>query len=105
MPEPQSPVGAISPDLLAILRIIKEHGGTDCSGSCHHRRPGEFHCHTVGQMLKISSSGIKARILYLVQLGLMERQRVEKGREFPLTRFVVTELGEKVLAAASPAAE
>jgi hypothetical protein len=105
MPEPQLPAGAMSPDLLAILRIIKEHGGTDCSGSCHHRRPGEFHCHTVGQMLKISSSGIKARILYLVQLGLMERQRVEKGREFPLTRFVVTELGEKVLAAASPAAE
>jgi DNA-binding MarR family transcriptional regulator len=104
MPQDQAPEG-LSQDLLAILSIVKERGGTDCSGSCHHRRPGEFHCHTVGQMLNISSSGMKERILRLVQMGLMERQRVEKKGEFPLTKFLVTEQGEKVLAAASPVAE
>lgn len=92
--------GKLSQDLLAILRIVKEHGGTDCSGSCHHRRPGEFHCHTVAQMLKISSSGIKERILLLVRLGLMERRRLEKVGEFPLTKFQVTKLGEEILAGA-----
>lgn len=104
MPQHQVSAG-LSQDLLAILRIVKERGGTDCSGSCHHRQPGEFHCHTVGQMLHISSSGMKERILRLVQLGLMERHRVEKEGEFPLTKFVVTEQGEKMLSAASPVAE
>jgi predicted ArsR family transcriptional regulator len=98
--------GRLSQDLLAVLRLIKERGGTDCSGSCHHRKPGEFHCHTVGQILKISSSGIKERILLLTRMGLLQRQQVEKAGEHPLTRFQVTRLGDEVLAAAdSPLAE
>lgn len=93
--------GEVSQDLLGILRIVKEHGGTDCSGSCHHRRPGEFHCHTVAQMLNISSSGMKERILKLVRMGLLERQRIEKEIDFPLTKFRVSRLGEEVLARAA----
>lgn len=107
MSESLSPGGQLSQDLLAILRIIKERGGTDCSGSCHHRKPGEFHCHLVGQMLKISSSKVKAQILQLVDLGLLERTRVEKVGEAPLLRFIVTSLGDEFLAGAdsSPAGE
>ncbi len=29
----------LSDDLVAILGIIREKGGTDCSGTCHHRQP------------------------------------------------------------------
>lgn len=79
--------GELSEDLLAILKIVKEKGGTDCSGACHHRKPGEFHCHALAQMLRISSSGVKERLRNLVNMGLMERRRVESAS---LVRYVVT---------------
>ncbi|MDR3554289.1 MAG: hypothetical protein P4L55_06010 [Syntrophobacteraceae bacterium] len=86
-------------DLLAILRIVKEQGGTDCSGSCHHRKAGEFHCHALSQMLKISSSGVKERLRNLVEMGLMERRRVgSEGNTF-MVKFVVSPKGEEALAA------
>jgi hypothetical protein len=85
-------------DLLAILRIIKEKGGTDCSGTCHHRKPGEFHCHVIGPMLKISSQGVKNRILTLLRAGLLERNRIEREGTYPLFRFTITPAGERVLA-------
>ena len=52
------------------------------------------------QMLKISSSGIKARILQLVNMGLLERKSVEKELEHPFIRFQVTQLGDEILATA-----
>jgi hypothetical protein len=88
----------LSDDLLAIMRVIREKGGTDCSGSCHHRKPGEFHCHTVGQDLNISSSGVKERILALVRMGLLDRNRLEREGTYPLVRFTVSAKGEKLLA-------
>ncbi len=90
---------SLSEDLLAIMRIVKERGGTHCSGTCHHRKVGEFHCHTLSQMLKISSSGVKDRIRNLVEMGLMERQRVGGDGQATIARFVVSPEGEKVLAA------
>lgn len=84
-------------DLMLILRIIRDRGGTDCSGSCHHRKPGEFHCHTIGQELKISSSGVKERILSLVRMGLLDRCRVERKGTYPLTKFTVSEEGRRIL--------
>ncbi len=89
----------LSNDLVAILDIIREKGGTDCSGSCHHRKPGEFHCHTLSQELKISSSGVKQRILELLRNGYLDRNRLERQGTYPLTRFTVSEKGMKVLAA------
>ena len=88
----------IRDDLLAIMRIIRERGGTDCSGTCHHRKPGEFHCHTISQMLRISSSGVKERILTLVRMGLLGRRRVLREGTYPLTKFELTPEGETVLA-------
>ncbi len=89
----------LSKDLLEIMRVVREKGGTDCSGSCHHRKPGEFHCHTLAQMLGMSSSGIKARLRSLVNMGLMERHRIESRPGNPIVRFVVAPDGEKVLSA------
>lgn len=97
MPQPQL-AAELSADLLAMLRIIRNHQGTDCTGSCHHRRPGEFHCHTLARELKVSSSGVKQRILKLLQLGLLERRCVERPGEAPLVRFQLSPLGEQVLA-------
>lgn len=86
-------------DLLTILKVIAEKGGTDCSGTCHHRKPGEFHCHTFGNMLNISSTGIKNRILKLLRMGLLERHRIEReGGSWPVTRFMVSREGMDVLA-------
>ncbi|MGC8494012.1 MAG: hypothetical protein ACP5SH_19995 [Syntrophobacteraceae bacterium] len=88
----------LSEDLLAIMRIVKEHGGTHCSGTCHHRRVGEFHCHTISQMLRLSSSGVKERLRNLVEIGLMERRRIiQNGHVIAI--FLVSQEGEKVLAA------
>jgi len=88
-------------DLIAIMRIVKDKGGTDCSGTCHHRLPGEFHCHALAQMVKVSSSGVKERLLRLVNMGLLERLRIERDGHTPMARFVVTQEGEKVLAGLS----
>jgi hypothetical protein len=86
-------------DLLAVMRAVKEQGGTDCSGSCHHRKPGELHCHALARMLNISSSGLKERLLEMVRVGLMERRWIEREGNTPIVRFLVSPRGEKVLAA------
>jgi hypothetical protein len=87
----------LSHDLLAILRIVQEKGGTDCSGSCHHRKPGEFHCHTISQELNMSSSGVKDRILALVRIGLLQRNKLERQGTYPIIKFTVSEMGRQVL--------
>ncbi|MBI5250585.1 MAG: hypothetical protein HY912_13930 [Desulfomonile tiedjei] len=89
----------LSDDLLCVMKTIRKKGGTDCSGSCHHRKPGEFHCHTIGQDLGISSSGVKERILTLVRMGLLERNKLERQGTFPITRFIVSVKGQEVLSA------
>jgi hypothetical protein len=88
----------IDDDLLTMLKVLKAEGGTDCTGTCHHRKPGEFHCHVFGKMLNISSQGVKNRLLKLMRMGLVERKRVERPGATLLVRFVVSEAAEKMLA-------
>ncbi|MFH1114938.1 MAG: hypothetical protein V1792_13590 [Pseudomonadota bacterium] len=87
--------------LAPILQVIWDNGGTDCSGSCHHRKPGEYHCHVIGRELKISSSGVKKRILELLRLGMLERNRLEREGSFPVTKFTVTDQGKLALLSSS----
>jgi hypothetical protein len=88
----------IDDDLLTMLKVLKAEGGTDCTGTCHHRKPGEFHCHVFGKMLNISSQGVKNRLLKLMRMGLVERKRVERPGATLLVRFVVSEAAEELLA-------
>ncbi len=88
----------LSEDLLTILSVIRDEGGTDCTGTCHHRKPGEFHCHTLGRMLNLSSQGVKNRILSLLRSGLLRRERVNREGGTLLVRFLITQEGEKELA-------
>jgi DNA-binding HxlR family transcriptional regulator len=88
----------IDDDLITMLKVMREKGGTDCTGTCHHRKPGEFHCHVFGKMLNISSQGIKNRLLKLMRMGLVERNRVERPGSSLLVRFTVTEAAEELLA-------
>jgi hypothetical protein len=88
----------IEDDLIAMLKVLKDEGGTDCTGTCHHRKPGEFHCHVFGKMLNISSQGVKNRLLKLMRMGLVERNRVERPAATPLVRFTVTKEAEELLA-------
>lgn len=88
----------ISDDLIAMLKVLKEEGGTDCTGTCHHRKPGEFHCHVFGRMLKLSSQGIKNRLLHLMRIGLVERHRIERPSATPMVRFTITKQAEDLLA-------
>jgi predicted ArsR family transcriptional regulator len=83
--------------LITMLKVLKTEGGTDCTGTCHHRKPGEFHCHVFGRMLKISSQGIKNRLLKLMRMGLVERNRVERPDATPLFRFTITRQAEELL--------
>lgn len=89
----------LSDDLLAILRIVQDKGGTECSGSCHHRKPGELHCHTISQELNMSSSGVKDRILALVRIGLLQRNKLQRQGTYPIIRFTVSGMGKQVLEA------
>ncbi len=88
----------INDDLITMLKVLKTKGGTDCTGTCHHRKPGEFHCHIFGRMLKISSQGIKNRLLKLMRMGLVERNRIERPEATPLVRFTITPKAEELLA-------
>jgi hypothetical protein len=84
-------------DLIAVLRVLKSEGGTDCTGTCHHRHPGEFHCHVFGKMVNLSSQGIKNRLLKLMRMGLVERQRIERASSTPMIRFIISDRGEALL--------
>jgi predicted ArsR family transcriptional regulator len=88
----------IDDDLITMLKVMREKGGTDCTGTCHHRKPGEFHCHVFGKMLNISSQGVKNRLLELMRMGLVERQRIKRPGSTLLVRFIVTQAAEELLA-------
>ncbi|MBI5583728.1 MAG: hypothetical protein HY892_07875 [Deltaproteobacteria bacterium] len=85
-------------DLIEILQLLKKEGGTYCTGTCHHRQPGELHCHTLGRMLNISSQGVKNRLLTLLRLGLVRRCRVERPDSRPAICFIITPQAEERLA-------
>lgn len=89
----------IDETLMQILQVLKEKGGTDCSGTCHHRKPGEFHCHSFGRMLNLSSQGVKNRLLELMRLGLVERNAILRAEAAPLIRFTITSKAEALLSA------
>jgi hypothetical protein len=91
------PTSHISEDLIGMLRILKQEGGTDCTGTCHHRKAGEFHCHTLGNTLNISSQGVKNRLLKLIHMGLVQRNRIERADSTMLVRFTITTLAEEIL--------
>ena len=93
----------LSDDLIRILQVLKAEGGTDCTGTCHHRKPGEFHCHVFGRMLNLSSQGIKNRLLHLMRLGLVERHRIERPSATPMVRFTITRKAEELLTEDDPA--
>ena len=85
-------------DLLALMAIIKEYGGTDCTGTCHHRKHGEFHCHTAGRILKISSQGVKNRLMELFRAGYLDKRRIDREDSTTMVRYTVSEQGEQALA-------
>jgi len=87
----------LSDDLVALLRLVHEHGASYCSGTCEHRKPGELHCHTMGQILKISSTGAKRRRWKLVQMGLMNRHRFERENGHVVAKFTVSSEGLDLL--------
>jgi hypothetical protein len=87
----------LTEDLLRLLAIIKENGGTDCTGTCHHRKPGEFHCHTAGRILKLSSTGVKNRVMELFRAGYLDRERMDRDGGTVMVRFTVSALGEQAL--------
>jgi hypothetical protein len=91
------PSHKLAQDRLEILSMIRDRGGTDCTGTCHHRKPGEFHCHTIGQILNLSSQGVKNRILELLRIGLLQRTRLNREDSTLLVRFTITPEGERIL--------
>lgn len=87
----------LTEDCLKILSLIHEKGGTDCTGTCHHRKPGEFHCHVLGQMVHLSSQGVKNRILKLLRLGLLKRETIKREDGTTLIRFMITRQAKETL--------
>lgn len=87
----------LSRDRLAILAIIKEAGCSICTGTCEHRKAGELHCHNISQSLKISSNGVKCRLREMVQMGLLQRDRVERGDGKVMAKYTVSNKGLELL--------
>jgi DNA-binding HxlR family transcriptional regulator len=87
----------LSRDRLAILALIREAGCSICTGTCEHRKPGELHCHTIGQRIKISSAGVKRRLREMVQMGLLQRDRVERHDGKVMAQYRVSEKGLELL--------
>jgi DNA-binding HxlR family transcriptional regulator len=87
----------LSRDRLAILAVIREAGCSICTGTCEHRKFGELHCHNIGQRIKISSTGVKRRLREMVQMGLLERDRVERYDGKVMANYTVSEKGLELL--------
>jgi DNA-binding HxlR family transcriptional regulator len=87
----------LSSDRLAILAIIKEAGCSICTGTCEHRKIGELHCHHISQRIRISSNGVKNRLREMVQMGLLERNRVERFDGKVMARYTVSSKGLELL--------
>lgn len=87
----------LSRDRLAILAVIREVGCSICTGTCEHRKPGELHCHTIGQRVKISSAGVKRRLREMVQMGLLNRDRAERHDGKVMAKYTVSEKGLELL--------
>lgn len=87
----------LSTDRLAILAIIREAGCSICTGTCEHRKLGELHCHNISQRIKISSAGVKRRLREMVQMGLLQRDRVERYDGKVMAKYTVSEKGLDLL--------
>ncbi len=85
-------------DLIKILQTLKAKGGTHCTGTCHHRQDGEFHCHEFGRMLGISSQGVKNRLLALTEMGLVQLERIERPTGGAVVCMTITAKAEELLA-------
>ncbi len=84
-------------DRLAILAVIREAGCSICTGACEHRKPGEVHCHNIGQRIKISSAGVKRRLREMVLMGLLNRDRVERYDGKVMAKYTVSAKGLELL--------
>jgi hypothetical protein len=87
----------LTDQMVAVLQLIKEKGSTVCAGTCEHRKPGELHCLTAAQILKCSTSGYKRRLRLLVQMGYLERDRVQREDGANLAKYTLSDLAEREL--------
>jgi predicted ArsR family transcriptional regulator len=87
----------IADDLIALLTLIDEYGSSVCVGTCEHRKPGELHCLSIGQLLKISANGAKNRLRKLVSMGYLNRQRVKREDGKVMGQYTLSEEGQKLL--------
>lgn len=90
-------IQTLSRDRLDILAMIREVGSSVCVGTCEHRKPGELHCHNISQKMKISSTGVKNRLREMVQMGLLNRDRVEREDGKVMAKYTVSEKGLALL--------
>jgi predicted ArsR family transcriptional regulator len=92
----------LNDQMVVIMQLIKERGSTVCAGTCEHRKPGELHCLTASQILKCSTSGYKRRLRELVQMGYLERNRVQREDGAQLARYTLSVAGESELEKRGP---
>jgi predicted ArsR family transcriptional regulator len=83
--------------MVAVLQLIEEKGSTVCAGTCEHRKPGELHCLTAAQLLKCSTTGYKRRLRELVQMGYLERNRVQREDGAQLAQYTLSASGEELV--------
>ena len=82
---------------MAILALIRANGSSICTGTCEHRKPGEFHCQHISRRVKISSAGAKRRLRELTQMGLLKRERVKRYDGKVMAQYTVSRKGLDLL--------
>ena len=87
----------LTDDLLTLLTLIDKVGSTVCTGTCEHRKPGELHCLTISNLMKISSTGVKNRLRNLVLMGYLNRDRVEREDGKVMGQYTLSEKGLNLL--------
>ncbi len=86
--------GVLSPQrAVAILGLIKQHGGMLCTGSCHHQKKEHLHCRQIGKILNMSYSTVWDYITLFLNEGIVERKRIDNGP----VNFEITLKGEELL--------
>lgn len=84
---------SLSKDRLAILSLIRQIGTSVCTGTCEHRKPGEWHCHNISREVKISSAGVKRRLREMVEMGLLDRNLIEREDGKVMAQYTLSEKG------------
>lgn len=90
--EPNPACASLQTQALEVLKLVKEWNGMLCTGSCHGQKPGQLHCRQIGKALQIGINKVWNNIEFLLENGMLTREKDKND-----TYFILTPKGEEQL--------